>query len=336
MLGIPSSIIEILFISVLYLTLGNELFNSSITLGDYSAAISAAMLLSSQVQLMLNNITSFRNYHYNLNCFYDFMNYETNSLPPFPDENITTIAFHHVSYRYPGQDEYAIKDISFCINKGDKIAIVGQNGAGKTTIIHLLLGLLIPTEGYITVNGLDVKLYNCDNLYKNISVVFQNHCEYAFTIAENVLMHDCVSTKDQETVFFSLQKAGLIEKINKTSLGIMTPLSRLLDDSGVDFSGGEHQRIAIARAYAKRSNFIILDEPASSLDPIAEHQLCNDLLNLSENKTVIMISHRLLTVKNAEIIIVVDSGNIVDVGSHETLMKKNSLYSKMYKLQNEK
>ena len=334
--GIPSSIVEILFVSVLYLSLGLDLYGQSITLGEYSAALSAALLLSNYIQLLLNNISSFRTYHYGVTCFLDFMNYELPVSPPFPEKDIKSIVFDHVSYKYPGQDVYAIKNVSFTVSEGEKIALVGQNGAGKTTIVNLMLGLLRPAEGAIKINGVDIKDYQLDELYDHIAVVFQNHCEYAFTIGENVLMNSCDSEEDIENVNASLKKAHLFNKVIAMKKGIHTSLTRTFDDEGVDLSGGEHQKIAISRAFAKNADFIIMDEPTSSLDAIAEYEICGDLINLSEKRTVIIISHRLSSILDSDRIVVVDSGSVVESGTHQELMKKDGLYARMFNLQNNK
>lgn len=336
LLGLPSSIVEILFVSALYLSLGLDLYGQSITLGEYSAALSAALLLSTYIQLLLDNITSFRKYHYGVACFLDFMNYELLPDPPFSEKEVKSIVFDHVSYKYPGQDAYAIKDVSFTVNEGEKIAFVGQNGAGKTTIVNLMLGLLQPIEGVIKINGKNIKGYGLDELYDHIAVVFQNHCEYAFTIGENVLMNSCESEEDINNVNASLKKAHLLDKVVALNKGIHTSLTRSFDDEGVDLSGGEHQKIAISRAFAKNASVIIMDEPTSSLDPIAEYEICSDLINLSEERTVIMISHRLSSVLKSDKIVVVDSGSIVESGTHQELMKINGLYAQMFNMQNNK
>ncbi len=335
LLNTPSTLVNILYTIALYLSLGKSLFESAITLGDYSTMLNAAQMLRNYIQMMLDNITSLRNHTYNVKCLLDFMEYDIEEKPALSVEEIDEINFSHVSYKYPGQERYAVEDVSFTVKKGEKLSIVGQNGAGKTTLVNLMMGLLKPTEGQVYVNGYDISKYNTDGLYSKIAVVFQNHNEYAFTIGENILMRSCESKEDEKLAEFALEKSHLSEKIGELKDGLNTTLTRLFDDSGVDFSGGERQKLAIARAYAKNAGFVIMDEPASSLDAIAEFEICDDMLRLSENKTVVMISHRLITIKNSEKIVVMDGGRIIEEGTHRQLMERDGLYARMYTLQNE-
>ena len=329
LITLPSTFIDLIFTAVLYASLGGSLAVTTISLGDYSSAVSAALMLSSYIRLLSNNVSSFRGYHHNLECFLQFINYGNSEQNGDTVGDIERIELVDVSYRYPGKEDYALKHLTLTIESGERIAIVGRNGAGKSTLANLILGLLKPTSGKISVNGRDLADCDLDNYRQAFSVVFQNHREYAFTIAENVLMHDCATDSDREKVYESLGKVSLYDKVREFPLNVDTPLTRTLDDNGVELSGGEHQKIAIARAYANESQVLIMDEPSSSLDLISEREVYDELFSIADKKTVILISHRLSALQNADRIIVIDAGEIVESGTHDELVAAGGAYAEL-------
>ncbi len=229
------------------------------------------------------------------------------------------IEFRNVSFKYPRTDVYALKNVNLKFRIGEKLAIVGENGSGKTTFIKLLCRLYDPTEGVILLNGIDISRYRYNEYMKLFSVVFQDYKLFDFSLAANVSAeHDY----DAERVKDCLVRAGLGEKLQGLERGIETPVHRGYENNGVDFSGGEEQKIALARALYKDAPFVILDEPTASLDPIAEAEVYANFNTLVENKTSVFISHRLSSCRFCDSIAVFDGGSIVQRGSHEELFAK--------------
>ena len=219
------------------------------------------------------------------------------------------------------------------ISKGEKIAIVGINGAGKTTLVKLLLRLYDVDEGNITINDQDYKQINTKSLREKVGAVFQNIEVYAVTIAENVLLREVKGQEDIDLVNKALEFSGLYEYVYSLPDNINTKVTREFHRQGIIFSGGQMQKLAIARGYAQDYQLFILDEPSSALDPIAEAKVYNNMLELGKNKTMIFISHRLTTTVNADKIYLFENGAILEQGTHEQLMDLNGQYKKMFESQ---
>jgi ATP-binding cassette subfamily B protein len=216
-----------------------------------------------------------------------------------------------------------LKDISFIINKGDKIAILGKNGAGKATIIKLLLRLYDPDEGEILINDINIKKYNTHYLCSSIKTLFQD-----ITLGSKI---------NEQIIEKALKEVELYDKITHLEDGVNTPITSQLYKNGIELSGGETQKVAISRVFATNTSFFVLDEPTSSLDPYAEYSLYNNLLQRSKNEsTFIVISHRLTLTHKMSKIIVIDKGSIIECGTHKELMELGGVYSDMYKIQSEK
>ena len=227
------------------------------------------------------------------------------------------IEFRDVSFKYPRSDVWALRHVNMKIKIGDRMAIVGMNGSGKTTFIKLLCRLYDPTEGKILLNGIDITRYKYDEYMKIFSVVFQDYKLFSFSIAENVAAE---LNYDREKVISCLERVGLGKRIHELERGIETPLHRDYENDGIDISGGEAQKVAIARALYKDAPFIILDEPTAALDPIAEAEIYSQFNEIVENKTAIYISHRLSSCRFCNNIVVFDHGTIVQQGGHEELI----------------
>ncbi len=242
---------------------------------------------------------------------------------------IDTVEFKNVSFRYPNSSGYALKNVSFFVDAGERVAIIGKNGAGKTTMIKLLLRLYDPTEGTILINGVDIKEYNISVLRRAISILFQDYSTYAFSIRDNLALGALIS---DEKIMDALARVGLLEKVMKLPMKLDTPITNQLYDGGVEFSGGEKQRLALARAYLKNQMLFILDEPTSNLDPFIENAFYEDLLSESTN-TVIVISHRITFTNRMTKIICMKEGGIAEIGSPTELFENSqSLYREMYDL----
>lgn len=241
--------------------------------------------------------------------------------------------FENVSFKYEGQDEYALKNLNLTIGNGKKLAIVGLNGAGKTTIIKLLCQLYEPTEGRILVNGVDIREFNKREYFSLFSPVFQNVEIYAFSIAENISMKPMDQT-DIKLVNKSIDRASFRNKVQKLPEMIHTQMTRILFSDGVELSGGEKQRLALSRALYKDAAVVVLDEPTAAMDAISEYEFYSNLYQLSEKKTTIFISHRLSSTRFCDEIILLEHGEIIERGTHDELMEKpDGKYVELYGLQ---
>jgi len=247
-------------------------------------------------------------------------------------DKLCEIELQNVTYRYEGTDKNTLSDISLKIKAGEKIAVVGLNGAGKTTLIKNICGLYNPVSGSIKVNGFDVKEYNIYDYYSMFSVVFQDFHFLPVSIA-NMVSSRTDEYTDRKKVIECIKSAGLDNKINNFEKGIDSMLDKQLNENGVDLSGGEKQKLLLARALYKNAPILILDEPTSALDPIAESELYERYHELTKNKTSIYISHRLSSTRFCDRIIYLEDGKIAEAGNHEELMKLNGKYAYLFDVQ---
>ncbi len=250
-----------------------------------------------------------------------------------PDLEMDSIEFKDVSFSYDGTNE-VLKNINVSIRKGSRILIVGKNGAGKSTFVKLLMNLYQPTAGEILYNGKNIQEYDVSKYRHVYSTVFQDFCLYALTVGQNVVM-DNYSEDRNPYIERALTEADLLKKIKSLEEGILSNVTKEIDDNGFVPSGGEEQKMAISRAIYQASRVIVLDEPSSALDPLSEAKINELMLNASGGKTVFMISHRLSSAKYVDEVFLIDGGEIKERGSHETLMKMNGKYAEMYKMQQE-
>ena len=248
-----------------------------------------------------------------------------------PNKGAGSLVLSNVSFRYPNTEKDTLKDISIEIKPGEKIAIVGENGAGKTTFVKLLMRLYDVTDGSIKYNGHDIREYKTKEYRKKISAVFQDYNIYAATLAENVLLRT-YKKEDEKDVIAALKKADFSKKLSKLPDGIFTNLTREFSEDGVNLSGGESQKIAISRVFLNDEDraISILDEPSSALDPVSEYKLNKNLIDHAQNDTVIFISHRLSTTRMADRIYLFENGSIIEQGTHEELMGYNGRYREMF------
>ncbi|MBH1940854.1 ABC transporter ATP-binding protein [Mobilitalea sibirica] len=283
----------------------------------------AENILESMKQgLFIENLRTFLEYEENLPEDYDGLT---------PEPEITSIEFRNVSFGYK-KEEYIIKNLSFRIEGKKSIALVGHNGAGKTTIIKLLFRLYDPDEGEILLNDKNIKEYNLKAYRSLFAAAFQDYKVFALSIKENVLMRKG-TPKDDTLVIEALKKAGVYDKVMTLPDGINTNLTKEFDEQGAQLSGGEFQKIVVARAFAKNVPIKVFDEPSSALDPIAEYDLYESILKDSFGKTMIFISHRLSSVRNADMVYMLEKGTIIEQGSHIELMDLHGAYADMYQKQ---
>lgn len=232
-------------------------------------------------------------------------------------DNEYEIEFHNVSFKYPGTDTYALLNLSLKFRVGQRLAVVGMNGSGKTTMIKLLCRLYDPTEGEITLNGINIKKYDYTEYMSIFSVVFQDFKLFSYTLGQNVAASTSIDEAKAESC---LQKAGFSGRLKDMPKGLDTFLYKGFDEDGMEISGGEAQKIALARALYKDAPFIVLDEPTAALDPIAESEVYSKFNEIVENKTAIYISHRLSSCRFCDDIAVFHEGRLVQRGSHEQLL----------------
>lgn len=241
------------------------------------------------------------------------------------------IRLDNVSFRYPKADKDTLSHINLTVHPGEKLAIVGLNGAGKTTLVKLVCGFLDPTEGRILLNGEDIRKFNRNDYYALFSAVFQEFSVLDVTVKENVAQ--CVDGIDETRVWQCIDKAGLTEKIRSLPKGIETHLGRRVFKDGVEFSGGQTQRLMLARALYKNAPILVLDEPTAALDPIAENDIYQKYNEMTHGRTSFFISHRLASTRFCDRIIFVDSGKIAEEGTHDELLKNGGGYAYMFEVQ---
>ncbi len=246
------------------------------------------------------------------------------------------LTLEHVSFRYSEKGRSVLDDISLTVKPGEHIAIVGYNGAGKTTLIKLLMRLYDPSQGKITYHNRDIKELCPNEYHKRIGVVFQDYQMFGANLAENVVMDNMTKEEEEAAapqITKALTSAGFGEKLARLPDGLFTQVTTEFDKSGLDFSGGESQKVAISRAFYKNADILIMDEPSSALDPIAEYELNKAMESAAKGKTVFYISHRLSTTRDADRIIMLERGRIIEEGTHAQLLAKNGKYAEMWNAQ---
>lgn len=243
---------------------------------------------------------------------------------------VRSIEFSNVFFTYPASDTETIRNMSFKVNKGENIAIVGENGAGKTTAIKLLCGLYYPSEGDILINGRSSREFSSDSYFDLFSAVFQDYCFMPMTIAENITAEQ---SYDKERLFAAFDKAGITDKINSLSEKENTLMVKDVYKNAADFSGGEKQKLLLAKAVYKNAPVLILDEPTAALDPISENELYLKYNELTEDKISFFISHRLSSTRFCDRILFIKDGAVAESGTHEELMAKKGAYYRMYQTQ---
>ncbi|SFU54107.1 ABC transporter ATP-binding protein [Butyrivibrio sp. M55] len=325
-----TSIFEGMLIYAIY----EHLVRHSINIAELTVMTGQMMAMAWILILLFNDFVTVNKNVIFLNDLRFFLEYEEkipeNQDGLIPSSDYKTIEFNNVYFSY--KDKEVISNLSFKINKGDMIALVGHNGAGKTTIIKLLLRLYDPTKGAIFLDGVDIRKYNLRAYRELFATTFQDFCIMGASIKDNVLMG---RDKDdvEITINEALEKAGIQKKISELNNGQNTMMTKEFDESGIVFSGGENQKIAIARTFVQKSQLKIFDEPSSALDPISEYELFKSIIAEHKQHTMILISHRLSSVKLCDRVIMLENGRIVEEGTHKDLMVLGKKYAEMYKAQ---
>lgn len=322
--------------AITYYFLVTGVLQNELTIGDFSMYLLSVTTLSNNLSSITSMLVELRrhsacitDYKFLLNILQHKQEDKNNDVMDL-ETNQFNLSFENVSFKYPNKDHYVLKNINLSIKSDEKISIVGKNGSGKTTFVKLLCGLYEVTEGRISLNGTDIKKINYHDYVKLFSAVFQDYKILSFSLKENISLNNQVSIEELESL---IEKCGLYERYKTLPQGLDTYLYKDFDDDGIELSGGEMQKVALARALCKESPIIILDEPTASLDPIAEYEIYSKFNELTKNKTAIFISHRLSSTRFTDRILVFDDGEIVECGNHEELMKQKGLYSDMFNKQ---
>lgn len=324
----------VIFEGVLLYAIYRKQVTGSITLAQLTIMTSLMVAMTWILIRVFENILEVMKNAVFINNLRNFLSYEE-KIPQdqdgiIPNKAFETLEFRNVSFSY--QDEATIKNLSFVIKKDQTVALVGHNGAGKTTIIKLLLRLYDPTDGQIFYNGHDIREYNLKEYRELFATTFQDFQIFGMTIKENILMGRHYEKAD-ELVKEALKKAGVYDKVMTLENGIDTMMTKEFDENGAVLSGGETQKIAVARTFVKEAPMKIFDEPSSALDPIAEFELFQNIMKEATGRTMLFISHRLSSVKNCDIVFMLEKGQLIEEGTHQELLKKNGKYAQMYKKQ---
>ncbi len=320
---------------IVYLWIGNIAIKGQITIGQYTMYVASVASFYNTIKSIISDFLYIVLQGESIEDYRKYVKLATTSDDANCVEltdNVETIKMENVYFRYIGQNDYALKDINLLIKKKEKIAIVGLNGAGKTTFIKLLTKLYEPTNGTIYFNGIDSKKINKGSLYDAFSVVFQESNLFAFTVAENISMVPLKNTNVKE-ISSVLEKVGLKDVINNLPKKIEHPVLKIIDENGINFSGGEIQKLSLARALYKNGQIMILDEPTASYDALSEERIYRQFNDLTQDKTVIYISHRLASTRFCDRILVFEDGRIVEEGSHDDLLLKNGRYAELFHTQ---
>ena len=333
LLGILSLITLILSDAITYGVLIIKTLNG-MSIADFSMYLAAVAGLSLMLKTVAEDIAFIINEG---QYVYDYFNFiekdlgEKGGTREAIKDDTLEVVFDNVSFCYPGTDKYIFKNLNFTIHKGERLAIVGINGAGKSTLVKLMVGLFDVTEGEIRINGIPIKEFDKKQLFSMFSVVFQDVNILAFTVKENVA---CSSVDiDEERVNDALQRVGLKEKIEKLPKGMEQMMLKIIEEDGAELSGGESQKLSIARALYKGGNMVIMDEPTAALDALAEAEIYENFSELVKGKTSVYISHRLASTKFCDKIALFDGTGLKEYGNHDELMKLEGDYYHMFSVQ---
>ena len=309
---------------------------NGLSIGNFTLYTASAAAFSNAINEILQALSALRERSAHTDDYRSFMDIpsadDKAKTIPIPPADKYTFEFKNVSFKYRGQEKYALKNVNLTLHAGEKLAVVGLNGAGKSTFIKLLLRLYDVTEGCILMNGTDIRKFDRKEYYELFAPAFQDVMVFAFPVAENVSMKEPFNT-DKAEAEKMLRLAGLGDKLDKLEKGVDTELLKVLYDDGVDLSGGEKQKLALARALYKKSKIIVLDEPTAALDALAEFRLYQSFNELVGDRTAVYISHRLSSTRFCDRVAMFKDGEMVEIGTHDSLMEADGAYADMFRVQ---
>lgn len=320
-----------------YLNL-TRVFQGTLGIGQFTLIFQQSLTMTLSAEEILNVYSSLSSRNKYLEKYFEFMNTKPKiTSPTHPSTFIDSprppvIEFKNVGFKYPESERYILKHFNLTISSGEKIALVGENGAGKTTLIKLLLRFYDVTEGEILINNVNIKDVDLKVWHTYIGALFQDFIKYQFTFKENIYLGNLDKGDNIELLKKAIEKSGAEAYLEDLPKGLNQQLGKMFDN-GVDLSGGQWQKLALARTFFRDAPLLILDEPTSAIDAKAEFEIFQKVQNLQQDKTVIIISHRFSTVRNADRILVLDEGKIVEEGNHAHLMKKKGLYAELFEIQ---
>ncbi|MGV8146282.1 MAG: ABC transporter ATP-binding protein [Alkaliphilus sp.] len=329
-----NEIITRLQVILVYSYMTYQVLVKGLGIGAFTMYITAINVFSNSFREFISALIEIRSMLRYIRTYFEFIDRAKNDEKKggILIREIESIEFRDVWFKYPRAENYVLKDINVKIDKGETIAIVGDNGAGKTTFVKLLTGLYEPSKGKILINGVNLEKLDYKQYINQLGVVFQDYRLFSFSIKENIALKDSEHLVE-ERMSYALSVVQMEGKISALPKGLNTTLYRTFEESGVELSGGECQKIAIARAAYRVNSLMVLDEPTASLDPIAEHEIYQNLKQLSKNKSTVFISHRMSSCLFCDNIILFDYGQIKEIGTHSILMRKKGLYYKMFNAQ---
>ncbi|MDE7284287.1 MAG: ABC transporter ATP-binding protein/permease, partial [Lachnospiraceae bacterium] len=330
-----SNMIWALSQAAVYIWLIKLAVSEQISLGNFSLYLASSNTFYNCIFQFLQQIDNLMARSREVDDFRSFMDFVTDDAEDGKEVPVSTayeFEFKNVSFRYPKSENYALKNLSLTLSQGERLAVVGLNGAGKSTFIKLLLRLYEPDEGVILLNGVDIKRYARSSYYKLFAPAFQDVELFAFPLAENISMQEPKDT-DKDRARECLIMSGMEDKIKELPAGIDTEVLKVIHDDGTDFSGGEKQKIALARSLYKDAPVVVLDEPTAALDAIAESRLYQDFDKLIGEKSAVYISHRLSSTQFCSHVAMFEEGELVEYGTHKELLEKDGAYAKMFHTQ---
>lgn len=331
-----SNLLWIVSQGFVYFWLIRSVVQKEIGLGDFSLYLASSGTFFQYISNFLNMISGLLARNREVDDFRSFLDFNGGDREdlgvPVPESDSYEFVFENVSFQYPKAEKYALEDLNLTLKAGERLAVVGLNGAGKTTMIKLLLRLYRPTKGRILLNGQDIQTFQKKSYYRIFAPVFQQVELFAFPMAQNVSMKTAEDTVNEKALQ-SLRDAGLTAKVSELPKGIHTELLKIIDEEGVDLSGGEKQKLALARALYKDAPVVVLDEPTAALDALAEAKLYADFDKLIGKKTSVYISHRLSSTQFCNHVAMFRDGKMVEYGTHESLMRQDGEYAKMFHVQ---
>ena len=314
-----------------------QTINGAITIGTLTFLAGSFRQLRSLLENILSRFTAVSQGAIYLKDFFDFFEIEPNIITPskplpFPNPIKQGFVFEDVGFKYNNTDRWANRHLSFTLPAGEKLALVGENGAGKTTLVKLLARLYDPTEGRILLDGADLRDYDLFELRRNIGIIFQDYLRYQMSVAQNIAVGNIDELHNRPLIEKAAEKSLANLLVQKLPNQYEQALGRRFNN-GIELSGGEWQKVALARAYMKESQLLILDEPTSALDARAEYEVFQRFAELTKGKTAVLISHRFSTVRMANRILVLDKGQLLEIGTHEALLALNGRYAELFHLQ---
>lgn len=327
-----------LVIALITLDISFKALNGIATVGDYSLYTGLLGQLWSAIYMLTNSAINIYENKLKIDNVKSFNGIE-NSVKDNGKlilKEVKTIEFKHVSFAYPLAQRMVLNDLSFIVRQGEKLAVVGINGAGKSTLIKILLRFYDVNDGQVLINGINIKEYSLDSLRRCFSSYFQNTPNYGFTLRENIELANIERKTVDENILCAIRNSDGETILDKAPNGLDTYLTRNFEENGIELSGGQNQKIALARTFYRNSSALILDEPSSSLDPEAEHHLFTSLEQLCEGKTTIFTSHRLSNITLADKIIVIENGEVVEIGTRDELLQNPQRFAELYQYQAQK